>query len=78
MSNVVGIFVKFWHFLRCPLTNYGYVRSKFRKIFVFLILPLILGKGTKFVAEKPSTSTMTLENLLFFQLSHFDDVIKST
>ena len=26
MSKVVGIFVKFWHFLRCPLTKYGHVK----------------------------------------------------
>ena len=55
MSKVMGIFVKFWPFLRRPVT-----RPK-KKISIFvilfdLILHLILGKVTKFPVEKLSTS----------------------
>ena len=47
MSKVMGIFVKFWLFLQCPLT----------KLFYFvLILHLILEKIRKFLVEKLSTS----------------------
>ena len=59
MSKVVGIFVKFWHFLTmtahriwsCHVTQ----EANFEK---FLYLPnfdLILGKVIKFLVEKPST-----------------------
>ena len=60
MSKVMGIFVKFWHFLRCPLTKYGHVTWPKKQIskhfYFFLILHLILGKVTKFIGEKLSTS----------------------
>ena len=60
MSKVMGIYVKFWHFLRCPLSKYGHVtwpkKQISKKIYFFLILHLILGKFTKFLVEKLSTS----------------------
>ena len=60
ISKVVGIFVKFWHFLRCPLTKYDHItwpKKQIWKIFCFvLILHLILGKVTKFQVGKLSTS----------------------
>ena len=60
MSKVMGIFVKFWPFLPCSLTKYGHVmwpKKQISKIFYcVLILHLILGKVTKFLMEKPSTS----------------------
>ena len=53
----MGIFDKFWLFLRCPLTKYGYVTGPISKIVhSVLILHLILGQVTKFLAEKLSTS----------------------
>ena len=63
MSKVMDIFVKFWPFLRYPLTKYGHVpclkqaSKQISKIFhLTLILHLILGKITKFLVEKLSTS----------------------
>ena len=56
----MGIFVKFWHLLRCPLPKYGMSRDPerqiSRKFYFFLILHLILGKVTKFLVTKLSTS----------------------
>ena len=51
-------YVKFWHFLRCPLSKYGHVtqEANFEKIYFFLILHLILGKAAKFLVEERSTS----------------------
>ena len=67
MSKVVGIFVKFWHFLRCQLTKYGYVtwpKKQISKIFYFLvILHLILRKVTKFLVQKLSTSEVISQKL---------------
>ena len=62
MSKVMGIFVKFWHFYDASPPNMamsGDPRSKFRKKFIFLVLHLILGKFTKFIVEKLSTSEVT-------------------
>ena len=61
MSKVMGIFVKFWPFLRRPLTKYSHLTRPKKKISIFvilfvLILHLILGKVTKFPVEKLSTS----------------------
>ena len=60
MSKVMGIYFKFWHFLRCPLSKYGHVTSPkkqiSKKFYFFLILHLILGKAAKFLVEKLSTS----------------------
>ena len=60
MSKVMGIYVKFWHFLQCPLSKYGHVtwpkKQISKKNLFFLILHLILGKAAKFVVEKLSTS----------------------
>ena len=60
VSKVMGIFVKFWLFLRCRLTKYGHVtwlKIQILKMFYFvLILHLIIGKVTKFPVEKLSTS----------------------
>ena len=60
MSKVMGIFVKFWHYFRCPLTKYGHVtwpkKQILKTFYFFLILDLILGKVTKFLVEKLSTS----------------------
>ena len=60
MSDVIGIFVKFLAFLWFPLTKYGHVtwpKKEISKMFYFvLILHLILGKFTKFLVEKLSTS----------------------
>ena len=55
----MGIYVKFWHFYNVRSPNIAMSRdprSKFRKIYFFLILHLILGKVTKFLVEKLSTS----------------------
>ena len=56
----MGIFVKFWLFLPCPLIKYGHVTQPeltISKNFYFvLILHLILGKVTKILEEKLSTS----------------------
>ena len=56
----MGIFVKFWPFLRCPLPKYGHVtlpKKQISKFFYFvLILQLVLGKVIKFLVEKLSTS----------------------
>ena len=56
----MGIYVKFWHFLRCPLSKYGYVtwpkKQISKKIYFFLILDLIFDKAARFLAEKLSTS----------------------
>ena len=55
----MGICVKFWLVLQCPLTKYGLVtlpKLQISKIFnFFLILHLILG-GPKILLEKFSTS----------------------
>ena len=63
MSKIMGIFVKFWLFLRCLFTKYGCVtwpKMQISKIFYFvLILYLILGKVTKFLVEKLSTSEVS-------------------
>ena len=60
MSKVMGIYVKFWHFLRCAVSEYGYVtwpkKQISKKIYFFLILNLILGKAAKFLVQKLSTS----------------------
>ena len=60
MSKVVGIFVKFCIFSRCPLTKYGHVtwpeKPISKNVYFVLFLHLILGKVTKFLAEKLSTS----------------------
>ena len=60
MSKVMGIYLKFWHFLRCPLSKYGQItwpkKQISKKFYFFLILHLILGKAAKFLVEKLSTS----------------------
>ena len=60
MSKVMGIFVKFCLFLRCPLTKYGHVTCPkmqiLKKFYFLLILHLILGEVTKFLVEKLSMS----------------------
>ena len=66
MSKVMGIYVNFWHFFydACSpnMAMSHDPRSKFLKILFFpnsafiLILHLILGKVTKFLVEKLSTS----------------------
>ena len=56
----MGIYVKFWHFFMmlalqiwpCHVTQ----EASFEKFLFFLILHLILGKVTKFLVEKLSTS----------------------
>ena len=56
MSNVIGIFVKFWPFLRCPLTKYGHVnwpKKQISKIFYFVqILTFNIRKSHKISSEK--------------------------
>ena len=56
----MGIYVKFWNFYHACSPNIAMSRdpkSKFRKnLIFFLILHLILGKVTKFLEEKRSTS----------------------
>ena len=55
----MGIYVKFGIFKDACSLNMAMSRdprSKFRKKLIFLILHLILGKVTKFLAEKLSTS----------------------
>ena len=57
MSKVVGIFVKFWHFftmLAHQIWSHHVTQTK--NFYFFLILHLILGKVTKFLVEKLSTS----------------------
>ena len=60
MSHVIGIYLKFWPFLRCPLSKYGHVtwpkKEISKKNYFFPILHLILGKAAKFLVEKLSTS----------------------
>ena len=57
MSNVIGNFVKIWLFLLCLFTQYGHFTSPKMQIFYFvLILHLILGKVTKSLVGKLSTS----------------------
>ena len=60
LLNLWALLSNFWHFLQCLLTKYGRVTWPKKEIsknfYVFLILHLILGKVTKFIAEKPSTS----------------------
>ena len=59
MSKVMGIYVKFWYFLRCPLSKYGHhhvtQEANFKKIYLFLILHLTLDKAATFLVEKFST-----------------------
>ena len=65
MSKVVGIFVKFWHFLWCPLTKCGHItwpKKQISKTFL-IILHLILGKITKFPVEKLSTSEVSSQKI---------------
>ena len=61
----MDIFVKFWLFLRCPLTKYGHAtwpKMQISKIFYFvLILRLILGKVTKFPVEKLPRSEVIIK-----------------
>ena len=56
----MGIYLKFWHFLRYPLSKYGHVTWPKKQIseknYFLLILHLILGKAAKFLVEKLSTS----------------------
>ena len=58
MLKVMGIFVKVWSFVRCPLTKYGHVtwpKRQISKNFYFVpILHLMLGKVTKFLVGKLS------------------------
>ena len=60
MSKVMGICVKFWHFLGCLLSKYDHVtlpkKQISKKFYFFLILLLIFGKAAKFLVEKLSTS----------------------
>ena len=60
MSKVMGIYVKFWNFLLCPLSKYGHVtcpkQQISEKIYLFLILHLTLDKAAKFLVEKLFTS----------------------
>ena len=61
MSKVMGIYVNFWHFFTmaalqiwpCHVTQEADLEIFF---YFFLILHLILGKVTKFLVEKLSTS----------------------
>ena len=63
----MGIYVKFWHFYDVRSLNMAMSRdprSKFQKrIYFFLILHLILGKVTKFLVERLSTSDVISQNL---------------
>ena len=56
----MGIFVKFWHFFTMPAHQiWSYHMSQeanLENFYFFLILHLILGKVTKFLVEKLSTS----------------------
>ena len=60
MSKVMGIYVKFRHFLQCPLSKYGHVtwskKQISKKLYFFPILHLISGKVRKFLVEKLFTS----------------------
>ena len=60
MSKVVGISVKFWHFFAMPthqIWSYHVTQeANFEKVLFVLILHLILGKVTKSLVEKLSTS----------------------
>ena len=60
MSKVMEIYVNFWHFLPCPLSKYDHFtwpkKQISKKLYLFLILHLTLGKVTKFLMEKLSTS----------------------
>ena len=54
------IFVKFWHFFMMPYHQIWSCNmtqeANFQKMLIFIILHLILGKVTKFLVEKLSTS----------------------
>ena len=56
----MGIYVNFWHFFTMPVLQiwpcHVIQEANFEKIYFFLILHLILGKVTKFLIEKLSTS----------------------
>ena len=60
MSKVMGIYVNFWHFFTMPSLQiwscHVTQEANFEIILFFLILHLILGKVTKFLMEKLSTS----------------------
>ena len=60
MSNVVGIFVEFWPFFTMPALQiwscHVTQEANFENFLFVSILHLILGKVTKFLMEKLSTS----------------------
>ena len=56
MSKVMGIFVKFWPFLRCSPIMVMPREANFENFYFVLILHSILGKVTKFLVEKLHTS----------------------
>ena len=60
MSKVMGIYVKFWHFLWWPLPKYGLTWPKkqiSKKLYFFLILHNISGrKALYFRSYQPKTS----------------------
>ena len=59
MSKVMGIYVKFWHFLHACSPNMAMSRdprSKFQKILIFPNSAFNIRNVTKFLAEKLSTS----------------------
>ena len=62
-----GHYVKFWHFIRCPLSKYGHVtwpkKQILKKFYFFLILHLILGKVTKFLEESSLLRKLSAKNL---------------
>ena len=58
MSKGMGIYVKFWHFLRCPLSKYGHVTRPKKQILKKSPFPnsaFNIRKVTKFLVEKLST-----------------------
>ena len=67
MSKVLGIFVKFWHIFTMPahqIWSYHVTQEANFELFYFvLILLLILGKVTKFLVEKLSTSEVISQKL---------------
>ena len=56
MSKVMGIYVKFWHFLRCPLSKYGHVtwpkKQISEKFYFFLNSAFNIGKSCKISSRK--------------------------
>ena len=59
MSNVMGIFVKFWHFYDARSPNMAMSRdprTSFEKILFFHNSAFNIGKSYKFLVEKLSTS----------------------